>query len=81
MINYSYDHLRNDVTQGHEVSFFFNSNRYSISRGENGEWYLAKSNDPNYQIFNSPEDLLSNATVDGNTLQTIWDQVEVDVIF
>lgn len=80
MNGYSYEELIDDLTIGHEIEFFYNNEKYSISNNDRG-WYLTKFNSDEYQTFNNADDLLKNAKIDSKPLIEIWELIKVETIY
>lgn len=79
-MNYSFQELTKDLEMGHEVEFWFQNNKYSISHDKNG-WYFTKFGDELYQTFTDHSLLLKNAKVGAKTIKNIWNEVKVESIF
>lgn len=79
-MNYKFEDLRADLAIGHELDFFYEGQKYSISANESG-WFLTRYNDQTDQSFETYDDLLQNATIDSKHLKEIWDQIVIDYIY
>jgi len=79
-MDYSYEELKSDLATGHEVEFYYNGHKYSISNNKFG-WYLTKYYDENYQSFKTVNELLERGKINRKTLEEIWDEVDVETIF
>ncbi|ASJ54181.1 hypothetical protein BP422_11870 [Brevibacillus formosus] len=75
----SFNELKDCLSMGREIEFFFKDVRYSICNTPNG-WILSEFYG-DYQTYPSSSELLQNATIDGFNLKQIWDQVDIDIIF
>jgi len=74
----SYQLLKEHLSYGMEYHFKYNNEQYAISHGNGFPiiWYLSKFNDPNFlQIFNSSNELLDEAKINGKLLSEIWEDV------
>ena len=79
-MDYSYEELKRDLKVGHEVEFYYQNHKYSISNNKDG-WYLTKYFDENDQSFKTSQELLKNGRIDSKTLEEIWNEVKVETIF
>lgn len=78
-VRVSFDQLKTYLDMGHEIEFFFQSRRYSITNVSDG-WILSEFYG-DYQTFSDPTELLDRAVIDGSKLEQIWGLVDVDIIF
>jgi len=78
---YSFEELKADLDIGHEVEFYYQEDRYSISCNKEG-WYLTKFYDSeSHQAFKTHEELLESGTIKSKNLKEIWNQVKINIIF
>lgn len=75
-MEYSYNDLIKDLRMGREIEFLYKDTRYSISTNKEG-WYLTAFGEEFYQAFNTVEELLEKALIEGRFLKEIWDKVKV----
>jgi hypothetical protein len=74
---YTYVNLVEDIGFGHEVVFTYNSLKYSITQSNEG-WYFTNAVDyENAVLYLTSDDLLDQVRIDGETLQQVFDSVNV----
>jgi hypothetical protein len=71
-----YNELVERVGWGEEFTFFYQDERYWISRNENG-LYLTREKDRYYQSFKTSEDLFLNGRIDGQSIKDLWNLIEI----
>ena len=69
-MKYDYNNLKEDILIGREIEFSYNGNKYSISNNKKG-FFLTKFEE-DYSTFNTIEELLDKATIDGIKLDEIF---------
>ena len=79
-MEYSYTELKEDLSIGHEVEFYYNQKKYSISHNDKG-WHLTEFGESDYQSFQDSEELLEKATIKNKRLFKIWYDVKVESVF
>ncbi len=79
-MNYRYSELEKDLSNMHEIEFYYNEKKYSISYNSEG-WYLTEYGNEEYQSFKSSNELLQNANIDNKSLKEIWKKVIVEFVF
>lgn len=79
-MSYSYFKLRKNLSNMHEIEFYYNEKKYSISYNGEG-WYLTEYGNDVYQSFKSSNELLQNATIDNKSSKEIWKKVIVEFVF
>jgi hypothetical protein len=79
-MEYSYHELKEDLSIGHELHFYYGKEKYSISYNHEG-WYLTQYGNEEDQAFMNSEELLEKATIDNKSLEEIWKDIIIDVIF
>jgi len=72
----NYDYLRRELTHGMEPVLYYHGREYWISYDET-KWYFMElgGEGSNSQKFDSGDDLLDNAKIDGKLLSEIWGDV------
>lgn len=80
-MNYTFKNLLDDLAIGHEIEFYYDGEKYSISHNKDG-WYLTKFTDwKNYQSFKGYMDLIDNANLGNKKIKDIWKDVKVESVF
>ncbi|GAA0352354.1 hypothetical protein [Bacillus horti] len=79
-MKYTFEELVKDLEMGHEVEFWFEDNKYSISHNENG-WFFKKFGDEFFQTYTDPSSLLAKVKVDSKSLKEIWNEVKIESVF
>ena len=78
-INYSYEELRGDLRKDNRVSFAFQDEVYHINKHSN-LWHISVYGgevDVDLQSFGTTEELLKQATLDGEPLEEMWSKVKI----
>lgn len=70
-----YIELQKKISIGEEISFIYKGDRYWISQ-DLKKYYLSRVKDSFTQDFNSIDELFENATIDGKTLSSIYNELE-----
>lgn len=84
----SWDNFYKDFTTNNYIyDLTYKNNVYTIGSEKKQFntktiWFLAtqhsKDSKPFCKIFNSPQDLLDNATIENKTLKSIWDDIIIN---
>lgn len=80
ILKYTFKELSNDLETGHEVEFWFQENKYSISHNKNG-WFFTKFGDETYQTYPDHVSLLENTKIGSKSIKDIWNDVKVESVF
>lgn len=68
------------VMMGREIEFTCNGKSYFESHKVNNKWYIECEEDQTIQCFDSAENLLKNALINGIPLNEMWSNIEIDYI-
>lgn len=74
-LNYSYEDLKRDLGFDNRVSFSFQDHIYHINDQSN-QWHPSDY-EFDIQSLSTTEELLQQATLDGKSLEEIWDNVKI----
>ncbi|MDM5213018.1 hypothetical protein QUF94_16495 [Peribacillus sp. NJ4] len=74
-VNYSFEQLKEDVHNGKRVSLAFQDKLYHVIEDSN-QWHLADYETDTQQSFDSVDELLEQATIDGKSLQEGWSHIK-----
>ena len=74
-VNYSFEQLKEDVHNGERVSLAFQDKLYHIIE-ESNQWHLADYETDTQQSFDSADELLEQATINGKSLQEGWSHIK-----
>jgi len=81
------DFYKDFIKNNYIYDLIYRNNVYTIGSEKKGFsskpiWFLATQHTidskPFYKQFNSPQELLNKATIDGKTLKSIWDDIIID---
>jgi len=78
-MDYTYDELVRDIKIGHEIEFRYKGKIYGTLNVEEG--FGLGEHKKKFVFYETPEDLLENGKINGETLEDIWNEVEVITIF
>lgn len=65
---------------GERIEFTCNGKSYFESHEANDRWYIQCEEDQTIQYFESAENLLNNAIIDGIPLDELWDNIKIQYI-
>ncbi|NMA48394.1 MAG: hypothetical protein GX947_01260 [Tissierellia bacterium] len=68
------------VMIGREIEFTCNGKSYFESHKSKDKWYIQCEEDQTIQYFESAENLLNNAIIDGIPLDELWDNIKIQYI-
>lgn len=74
-LNYPFEKLADDLVANQMMSFAYEGTIYHLNE-HSGQWHLSDF-EKDIQYFNSPQELVSLATIDGQPLKEIWGKVKI----
>jgi len=79
-MEYTFNNIKEAVFQGREIEFSVQNVHYFISRESDDKWYLLNCKDQIYQYFNTSQDLINQATINGKPLLEQWENIIIDFV-
>lgn len=68
------------VNRGQEIEFSYNGKHYFESRNSDNDWYIYCIESKEKQDFISSDELLLNATFEGENVNHIWENIVISCI-
>lgn len=68
------------ILTGREIEFRYGARHYFESHS-GGNWYIFCEETKRKQCFNSPQELISCAMLQGRPITELWDMISIDFVF